>query len=46
MILTEKTSKFLYVPYAEILHETRLGLVFEDSQRKFDSKILKIHVKM
>ena len=46
MILTEKKPKILDETYAEILHEIRLGREFKDSQKKFDSKILKIHVKM
>ena len=46
MILAEKKPKILDETYAEILHEIRLGYWFKDSQKNFNSEILKIHVKM
>ena len=46
MIQIQKKIKNLYETYTEILRWNSLYYGFDDSQKKSDTKILKIHVKI
>ena len=45
MIQIQKKIKNIYETYTEILRWNSLCYGFDDSQKKSDTKILKIHVK-